>query len=172
MNSLPNPRPLLRASTLPPCSSVRPLTNARPIPRPPSERPFTPSICENISNIPVIDSGAIPIPSSFTDSDSVASWTEPVTSVWLPGSLYFAAFVRRFDRICDRRRGSASSRAGSSGRLSESCWFLPFSVGRAASTAASTTSNSDTSLFLSCSLPWVMRAMSSRSSSSSPMCVT
>ena len=38
MNSLPSPTPPLRASSVPPCSSTRPLASASPIPRPPSER--------------------------------------------------------------------------------------------------------------------------------------
>jgi len=49
-DSLPWFSPLLRASTLPPCSSTSRCTNVRPMPRPPVERSIERSTCVNRSN--------------------------------------------------------------------------------------------------------------------------
>jgi len=56
----------LWASTVPPCSSIRPLTRARPMPRPPSERPIAEGLCENIVKRRSSCSAVIPMPSSLT----------------------------------------------------------------------------------------------------------
>ena len=42
--------------------------------------------------------------SSFTDSVRTSSATVPESVIRLSASLYFEAFINRFDRICDRRR--------------------------------------------------------------------
>ena len=65
-NSLPLPRPRLRASIAPPCSATRPRVSDRPMPRPPSERSSADVACENISNSCGSSSGAIPMPLSCT----------------------------------------------------------------------------------------------------------
>ncbi len=153
MNSLPNPRPPLRASTLPPCISVIPLTNANPIPSPPSDLPATPLTCENISKISGIDSGAMPIPLSLIDSSNVLPCSVHLSLMWPPGSLYFAAFINRFEMTCERRRWSASSRMVSAGRLHLELLIFAVQSRSTASMAASITGISDSVSFLSCVCP-------------------
>jgi hypothetical protein len=68
MNSLPRPRPSLRASTLPPCIATRLCTRLRPIPKPSCERPCAPSARVNISKIRESISAGMPIQVSRTDT--------------------------------------------------------------------------------------------------------
>ena len=58
MNSLPRPRPSLRASTVPPWRLTRPFTRPSPMPRPPCVRSIAVLTCENIANNPGIVSAA------------------------------------------------------------------------------------------------------------------
>src|SRR5207253_7951004 len=139
-NSLPFPGPSLNALTVPPCSSTSLRTSVRPMPRPPAVRSPRRSPCVNISKIFSRMPSARPSPSSPT-LIVTSSWSIAADSLmWPPGSVYFAALLRRLESTWERRTASASISIGSRGSsTSSSC--LPRSIaGRLESTAAATTS--------------------------------
>ena len=108
-NSEPAPRPPLVADTLPPCSSTRLRTIARPRPRPPRDRSSVCGCCTKRSKIRGSMSGSMPLPVSATRSTTSPPSAAAVTEIAPPGSVYFAAFVSRFDTTCARRAASPST---------------------------------------------------------------
>jgi hypothetical protein len=52
--------------------------------------------------------GGIPIPVSRTDTTTSLSAGVTVSQMWPPRSMYFAALLRRLEKICASRTGSAS----------------------------------------------------------------
>ena len=109
VNSLPRPRPSLRASTRPPCSSTRPFTSARPMPSPPSERSSAARSCANIVKTLASAPGASPMPLSRTLIEQCPAAVRIRISTRPPGSVYLAALVSRFESTCERRTASAFS---------------------------------------------------------------
>ncbi len=111
-NVAPSPSPSLSARTVPPCSSTRWLTTARPRPRPPCRRVVEDSACRKGSKTRGRNSGWMPCPVSRTTisakrsllSTDAASRTE--TRTCPPSGVNFTALVRRLSTTCWSRSGS------------------------------------------------------------------
>ena len=111
------PRPSLAAVREPPCSSASCFASARPIPSPPWSRASASAAWENIVKMFASAAAGIPIPESTTRTRTAVSSSQVASTRTVPpGSVYRAAFERRFVRICASRTGSAYRTTGASGR--------------------------------------------------------
>src|SRR6266403_1307955 len=161
-NVLPRPGPLVLASTLPPCSSVRVFTRVSPMPSPPSERAAVRSPWKNRSKIRGRISSLIPIPSSSTTRTAVSASARTPTRIARSTGVNFTAFVRRLTRICSRRVGSTLTPTDSA-----STWTtcgVDALVPCTRQTACRTASARSRGRRLSVTLPVCTRAASRRSS--------
>ena len=104
------------------------------------------------------------MPESTTRTTTTSPSRAASTRTRPPGSVYHAAFERRFVRICARRTGSPCRKTGACGRATSSAWRRLSRSGRAASSALSTTDARETRSGLRPTFPCEIREMSSRSS--------
>ena len=119
-----------------------------------------------------MSSGVMPMPVSRTRMTMSFPSCLAVSEMWPPASVYFAALVRRFTRICSSLKGSASSlRPPLMSETLSSCFRSSMS-GRTASTAVLTTGERLSGSFLRPIFPREMRETSSRSSISRERCFT
>ncbi|QJW84412.1 hypothetical protein HK414_13425 [Ramlibacter terrae] len=93
--------------------------------RPPRERERAASSCENISNTLSSLSGAMPMPLSRTAMTAVPPSRTTRSSIWPPGSVYFAALLSRFMITCASRARSARSTSLPGGCSTVSLWPAP-----------------------------------------------
>ena len=141
VNTAPEvPSVLLAACTVPPCSSTRWRTIARPRPRPPCGRVEEESAWRNLSKTYGRNSGRMPGPSSATESSVCASRRRSRTRTRPPFGANLSALERRFQTTCCRRSASpeiavAPGSRSCSRRTSRACAAGP-TVSRAAFTTS------------------------------------
>ncbi len=102
-----------------PVQPIRPRTSARPMPSPPSARSMAESSCENISNMLGAAFGSKPMPLSLTDIKRPLESSVMVRMILPLASVYFAAFVSKFESDCEMRSGSTDIITGHGGSCTE-----------------------------------------------------
>ncbi len=171
-SSLPSPRPPLRASTVPPCSSTSRRTIVSPMPSPPCAFSSDRSACTNGSKTLASMSRAIPAPSSatVTATEPPSSSGSTVIRTCPPGAVYFAALLSRLANTWASRVTSASTTIRSTGAPTVSRCPSSSTSGRLVSTALWTASIRSTRDRRSSILPRLIRLTSSRSSTRWTIC--
>ena len=95
-----------------------------------------------------------------------------VSEIRPPGSVNLMALLSKFQRICSRRVGSASTRTGCSGSETTRSYFRSPAEGLTVCTTRVTIGASSTTSLRSSIRPRLMRSTSMRSSTSRARCVT
>ena len=165
----------LSPSTVPPCSSTRLRTIARPRPRPPLralQRLRRPA--RSARRRAAAARRAMPTPSSSTRTTRASPRSSPqLDRDAPPGSENLAALVSRLQTTCASRTGSPSTQTGCAGTRHDRRARRPRQRRLASSSARSTTSAQvDRSLAAARPCRRVMRETSSRSSTRRDRCVT
>ena len=122
----PRPTPPLSARMRPPWASTSPLQIARPRPAPPVPAPRPPSAApEYLRNSCARRSGAMPLPSSATETATCTPSRSAATRIGEDSGACRAAFASRLFSTCSTRWRSAMTRGRSGGRSIVTVWRAP-----------------------------------------------